>query len=40
MFNNLNNTIKADVLEINIKNKNTKIYMNNLNKKVNIKKLN
>ena len=40
IFNNPSNTIKADVLEINIKNKDTKIYMNNLNKKVNIKKLN
>lgn len=40
IFNNPDNMIKADVLEINIKSKDTKIYMNNLKKKVNIKKLN
>ena len=40
IFNNPENIIKADVLEIDIRNKDTKIYMYNKDKKVNIKKLN
>ena len=33
ILNNLNNTIKTDVVEINIKTKDTKIYMYDKNKK-------
>jgi hypothetical protein len=36
-YTNLKNILKADVIEINIKNKDTKIFMHKNNKKVNIK---
>ena len=37
IYKNLKNILKADVIEINIKNKDTKIFMHNNNEKVNIK---
>ena len=37
-YNNSENELKADVIEINIKTKNTKIFMHEQNRKVNIKK--
>jgi hypothetical protein len=37
VYTNLENILKADVMEINISNKNTKIFMFKSNKKVNIK---
>ena len=37
IYSNLKNTLKADVVEVNIKNKNTKIFMHEKKKKVNIK---
>ena len=37
VYTNLENILKADVIEINIKNKDTKIFMFKDNKKVNIK---
>ena len=37
VYTNLENILKADVIEINISNKNTKIFMFKNNKKVNIK---
>ena len=40
IYNNLKNILKADVIEINIKTKDTKIYMHEQNKKVNIKSKN
>ena len=40
IYNNLKNILKADVVEINIKTKDTKIYMHEQNKKVNIKSKN
>ena len=39
IYNNLENELKADVVEINIKNKDTKIFMHEKNKKVNIKSI-
>ena len=39
-YNNINNTLKADVIEMNLKTKDTKIFMYETNKKVNIKSLN
>jgi hypothetical protein len=39
VYKNFENTMKADVLEFDIKTKNTKIYMYNSKKKVNIKNL-
>ena len=36
-YNNLENILKADVIELNIKTKDTKIFMYEENKKVNIK---
>ena len=39
IYNNLENVLKADVVEINIKNKDTKIFMYEQNKKVNIKSI-
>ena len=39
-YNNSNNTLKADVIEMNLKTKDTKIFMYETNKKVNIKSLN
>ena len=40
IYNNLINILKADVVEINIKTKDTKIYMHDQTKKVNIKSKN
>ena len=40
IYNNLKNILKADVIEINIKTKDSKIYMHEQNKKVNIKSKN
>mgnify|MGYP001189667176 CR=1 FL=1 len=40
IYNNQDKTLKADVIEINIKTKHTKIYMYEQNKKVNIKSKN
>ena len=40
ILTNLNNTIKTDVVEINIKTKDTKIYMYDKNKKVSIERNN
>ena len=40
IFSNLENVMKADVIEINIKTKDTKIFMYEENKKVNIKSKN
>ena len=40
IYNNLKNILKADVVEINIKTKDTKIYMHDQTKKVNIKSKN
>ena len=40
LFTNRENVLKADVIEIDIKTKNTKIYMYEQNKKVNIKNKN
>ena len=37
IFSNLENILKADVIEINIKTKDTKIFMYENEKKVNIK---
>ena len=37
VYNNLENILKADVIEINISNKDTKVFMFKDNKKVNIK---
>ena len=39
VYSNLNDTIEADVIEINIKNKDTKIFMYNKNNKVSLKRL-
>ena len=40
VYSNLNDTIEDDVKEINIKNKDTKIFMYNKNNKVSLKKIN
>ncbi len=40
VYNNLKNTLKADVIELNIKTKDTKIFMYENQKKVNIKSKN
>ena len=40
VYNNLNNTLKADVMELNLKTKDTKIFMYEKEKKVNIKSKN
>ena len=40
VYRNINNTITADVIEMNINTKDTKIYMYNNQKKVNIKNYN
>ena len=40
IYSNLKNTLKADVVEVNIKTKNTKIFMHEEKKKVNIKNKN
>ena len=40
IYNNLENILKADVIEINIETKDTKIFMYEENKKVNIKSKN
>ena len=40
IYTNLENILKADVMEINIKTKDTKIFMYEKNKKVNIKSKN
>ena len=40
VYTNLENIVSADVLEMNIKTKDTKIYMYEDKKKVNIKTLN
>ena len=37
VYSNIDNTLKADVVEINLKNKNTKIFMYENEKKVNIR---
>ena len=40
VYTNLENILKADVIEVNIKTKDTKIYMHEIEKKVNIKSKN
>ena len=40
VYNNLKNTLKADVIELNIETKDTKIFMYENQKKVNIKSKN
>ena len=40
VYNNLENTLKADVIEMNINTKDTKIFMFEKDKKVNIKSKN
>ncbi len=40
VFNNIENTLKADVIEINISTKDTRIFMYEKEKKVNIKSKN
>ena len=40
VYNNLNNILKADVIEINIETKDTKIFMYENSKSVNIKSIN
>ena len=40
VYTNLKNILKADVIEMNIKNKDTKIFMHENQKKVNIKSIN
>ena len=40
VYKNLKNILKADVIEVNIKTKDTKIFMYEKNKKVNVKNLN
>ena len=40
IFTNQENILKADVIEMNIKTKDTKIFMHENNKKVNIKNKN
>ena len=37
IYKNLNNSLKADTIEVNLKTKDTKIFMYEKNKKVNIK---
>ena len=37
VYSNLENSLKADVVEINIETKDTKIFMYENNKKINIK---
>ena len=39
-YNNLENVLKADVIEMNIETKDTKIFMHEHKKKVNIKSKN
>ena len=39
VYKNLENTLKADVIELDTITKNTKIFMYNLNKKVNVKNI-
>ena len=39
-YTNLNNTLEADVIELNIKTKDTKIFMHEKEKKVTIKSKN
>ena len=40
VYTNLENVLKADVIEVNIETKDTEIYMHDENKKVNIKNKN
>ena len=40
IFNNLKNILEADVIEMNIKTKDTKVFMYEKNKQVNIKSTN
>ena len=40
IFKDLENLLKADVVEINIKSRDTKIYMHEQDEKVNIKSIN
>ena len=40
IYTNLKNILKSDVIEINIKTKDTKIFMYEENNKVNIKNIN
>ena len=40
IYNNLENILEADVVEINIKTKDTKIFMYENGKKVNIRSIN
>ena len=40
VYNNLKNTLKADVIEMNIKSKDVKIFMYEKNNKINIKNIN
>ena len=40
IYNNLKNILEADVVEINIKTKDTKVFMHEKNKQVNIKSKN
>ena len=40
IFNNLKNILEADVIEMNIKTKDTKVFMYEKNKQVNMKRKN
>ena len=40
VYDNLKNILKADVVEVNIETKDTKVFMHNKNKKVNIQNIN
>ena len=40
IYTNLSNILNADVIEINLETKDTKIYMLENNKKVNVKSIN
>ena len=40
VYNDLNNILKADAIEMNIKTKDTKIFMYEENQKVNIESIN
>ena len=40
VYNNLNNILKADIVEVNIETKDTKVSMHDINKKVNIQSIN
>ena len=40
VYDNLKNILKADVVEVNIETKDTKVFMHDMNKKVNIQNIN